>query len=53
MEKLLKLNKPPSHPSKLVDVGPHPLQGAEVLHEVLEVDEAEVEHGGPLQEGVT
>lgn len=52
MEKLLKLNKPPSHPLNPVDVGPHLLQEAEVLQEVLEVEEAEVEHGGPLQEGV-
>lgn len=52
MGKPLKWNKLPSHPLKVVvGVDPHLLQEAEVLHEVLEVEEVEVEHEDPLQEG--
>lgn len=51
MENPLKLNKLPSPPLKLVDVGPS--QGAEDPQEALEVEEAAVEPGGLLQEAVT
>lgn len=52
MENPLKLNKLPSQPLKLVDVGPS-LQGAEDPQEALEVEEAAVEPEGLLQEAVT
>lgn len=51
MEKPSKWNRLPNPSLKLVDVGPHSLQGAEALPEVLEVEEVAVEHGVLLQGG--